>query len=67
VWNADASGSDESQLNLIVDAPNPSLRDRMQAAALRVGIRLARALGAAAASNLGGHGPIPAAARIRRR
>src|SRR5271165_3610573 len=36
-------------------APNPSPRDRVQAAALRVGIRFARALGPAAASNLGGH------------
>jgi Kdo2-lipid IVA lauroyltransferase/acyltransferase len=40
---------------LTVDAPNPSLRDRIQAATLRVGIRVARALGPTAASNLGGH------------
>ncbi len=32
----------------------PSLRDRVQAAALRAGIRVARALGPAAASDLGG-------------
>jgi KDO2-lipid IV(A) lauroyltransferase len=42
-------------LSLIADAPNPSLRERMQAAALRVGIRISRALGPAVASNLGGH------------
>jgi Bacterial lipid A biosynthesis acyltransferase len=39
---------------LIADAPNPSCRDRVQAAALRLGIRIARALGPVAASNIGG-------------
>jgi KDO2-lipid IV(A) lauroyltransferase len=39
---------------LIAAAPNPSRRDRTQAAALRVGIRIARVLGPAAASNIGG-------------
>jgi Kdo2-lipid IVA lauroyltransferase/acyltransferase len=45
----------KTSLSLTVDAPNPSLRDRVLATALRVGIRVARALGPAAASNLGGH------------
>jgi KDO2-lipid IV(A) lauroyltransferase len=40
--------------SLSADAPDPSQRDRIQAAALRAGIRLARALGPVAASNLGG-------------
>ena len=45
----------KANLSFTVDAPNPSLRDRIQAAALRVAIRVARALGPTAASNLGGH------------
>ena len=48
-------GQTKANLSLTVDAPNPSLRDRIQAAALRVGIRVSRALGPATASNLGGH------------
>lgn len=40
--------------SLTADIPNPSLRDRVQAAALRVGIGVSRALGPVAASNLGG-------------
>ena len=39
----------------IAEAPHPSWRDRVQTAALRVGIRVARALGPVAASNIGGH------------
>ena len=50
----DISRRKRANLSLIADTPNPSLRDRMQAAALQVGIRVARALGPAAASNLGG-------------
>ena len=49
------AGQTKANLSLTVDAPNPSLRDRIQAAALRVGIRVSRALGPATASNLGGH------------
>ena len=45
----------KANLSLTVDAPHPSLPDRVQAAALRVGIRVARALGPVTASNLGGH------------
>ena len=48
-------GQTKANLSLTLDAPNPSLRDRIQAAALRVGIRVSRALGPATASNLGGH------------
>src|ERR1700739_727476 len=40
--------------SLSADVPDPTRRDRMQAAALRAGIWLARALGPVAASNLGG-------------
>ena len=49
-----ASGPDETNPPLIVEASSRSLRDRVQVAALRAGIRVARALGPAAASNLGG-------------
>ena len=49
-----ASGPDETNPPLIVEASSRSLRDRVQVAALRVGIRVTRALGPAAASNLGG-------------
>jgi KDO2-lipid IV(A) lauroyltransferase len=45
----------KANLSLTVDAPHPSLPDRVQAAALRVGIRVAHALGPVTASNLGGH------------
>ena len=48
-------GQMKANLSLTGDAPNPSLRNRIQAAALRVGIRVAHGLGPTAASNLGGH------------
>jgi Kdo2-lipid IVA lauroyltransferase/acyltransferase len=45
----------KTDVSLSADAPNPSLRHRVQAAALRAGIRLARSLRPVAASNLGSH------------
>ena len=47
-------GQTKANQSLTVDAPNASLRHRIQAAVLRVGIRIARALGPVAASNIGG-------------
>ena len=51
------------------DAPHPSLRDRLEAWALRAGIRVVRALGPVAASNLGGRvargiGPLLPVSRV---
>ncbi len=45
----------KTNVSLSADAPNPSLRHRVQAAALRAGIRVARSLRPVAASNLGSH------------